>query len=591
MSESKIFNEAKDAIKAGDNDRARDLLTRLLRSDKNNPEYWLWMSTVVFSKKEKIYCLKNVIDLDHENHSARQGLIILGGIPADDVKPNPQVKRDWETYLKDKELSSLDERSRNPVFRIVGILVIGIIWAGIMLGGIFGVRGLMPKLTITPIAWTRTPTNTSTRTPSEPTHTLVFTSTPVPLWMLLDATYTPTPIYVNTPHPRLEAYRLAIRSYGRADYTDIINYLEQTLQNEPEAVDLLYYMGEAYRGLADFETALQYFDDALLLDHNFAPAYLSRARIRQALNPKVDVYNDIEKAIDSDPSYGEAYYERGMYWYKANDFKSALSDLNIAVDLMPFDPRAYLGMAQVNIAQGNNEEALENALDANQLDITLLETYLILGKAYLINEMPEDGLAKIEIYGSYRPDDPLYLALLGGILYMIGEDYDSALTILDRAKSLDNDLVEAYYYHGLTSYELGDYNQAVNDFYIARNLMPGNLEYSVWFGIALYEDERYREAYNQFGLIDPGQLNLKQAARYYYYKAKSGMELSLIESVESAWMSLLELPEEFVPASWKIEAEEYLTPVTISPNPSATITLTITPIPEVSITKTPIIPR
>ena len=34
MSETKIFNEAKEAIKAGDNDRARDLLTRLLRSDK-----------------------------------------------------------------------------------------------------------------------------------------------------------------------------------------------------------------------------------------------------------------------------------------------------------------------------------------------------------------------------------------------------------------------------------------------------------------------------------------------------------------------------------------------------------------------------
>jgi hypothetical protein len=40
---------------------------------------------------------------------------------------------------------------------------------------------------------------------------------PTPLWMLMEATYTPTPLYVNTPHPISEAYRIGIRAYQRGD--------------------------------------------------------------------------------------------------------------------------------------------------------------------------------------------------------------------------------------------------------------------------------------------------------------------------------------------------------------------------------------
>jgi tetratricopeptide (TPR) repeat protein len=276
-----------------------------------------------------------------------------------------------------------------------------------------------------------------------------------------------------------------------------------------------------------------------------------------------------------------------MYWYRENDYHSALNDLKIADGLKPFNPRTYLGMAKVNLALGNYKEALENALEAKRLDLTMLETYLILGKAYMANDMLEEGLANLEFYGLYINEDPQYLALMGGMLFKIGEDYEEALSILERAKSLDSDLVEAYYYHGLISDQLGDYKQAVNDFYIARNLMPGNHEYAIWFGIALYKDGRYREAYNQFGSIEPEELNLEQAANYHYYKAKSGMELSLIESVEKAWSALLELPKDVVPTAWSLEAKDYLFPATDTPIPSSTSTAAnITPAYHSTITST-----
>ena len=58
MPEDVMLKEAIEAIRQGQQSRARDLLTRLLRADSNNAGYWIWMSAVVESEREQIFCLK-----------------------------------------------------------------------------------------------------------------------------------------------------------------------------------------------------------------------------------------------------------------------------------------------------------------------------------------------------------------------------------------------------------------------------------------------------------------------------------------------------------------------------------------------------
>ena len=61
MADDKMLQEAIEAVDNGHRDRARDLLTRLLKANQTNPKYWLWMSSVVESTKERIYCLQKVL--------------------------------------------------------------------------------------------------------------------------------------------------------------------------------------------------------------------------------------------------------------------------------------------------------------------------------------------------------------------------------------------------------------------------------------------------------------------------------------------------------------------------------------------------
>jgi hypothetical protein len=85
-----MFHEVMGAISQGQRARARDLLTRLLKTNQGNVEYWLWMSSVVDTPQERIYCLETILRLEPNNPIARRGLILAGALPpGDNVTPAP----------------------------------------------------------------------------------------------------------------------------------------------------------------------------------------------------------------------------------------------------------------------------------------------------------------------------------------------------------------------------------------------------------------------------------------------------------------------------------------------------------------------
>ncbi|MFQ5401390.1 MAG: hypothetical protein ACE5E7_17550 [Anaerolineae bacterium] len=66
------------AVKAGERDKARALLTQLLQIDERNEQAWLWLSGVVNTDDERRQCLENVLAINPDNEPARRGLTRLG---------------------------------------------------------------------------------------------------------------------------------------------------------------------------------------------------------------------------------------------------------------------------------------------------------------------------------------------------------------------------------------------------------------------------------------------------------------------------------------------------------------------------------
>ena len=71
--EESLLQSAIEALRQGDTARAREFLTRLLKDNQNNADYWVWMSAAVDSQKERLYCLQTAIRLDPTTFLVSEG--------------------------------------------------------------------------------------------------------------------------------------------------------------------------------------------------------------------------------------------------------------------------------------------------------------------------------------------------------------------------------------------------------------------------------------------------------------------------------------------------------------------------------------
>jgi tetratricopeptide (TPR) repeat protein len=599
MAKDKMFEEAKDAVLHGQRARARDLLTRLLRANQSNPNYWLWMSSVVSTEKERIYCLESVLRIDPKNRIARRGLVLLGALEPDlNVQPVPPILRDWskEIEVKIEPPKNLLQRIWvNPILRILSFIASGVILIGLILLGIYSTNRenvpLIVKVSITPRP---TSTLSATNTP-RPLNTLVVRSPtptflgPTPLWMYLDETYTPVPLYVNTPHPVLEAYRAALSAYDRKDFNSMLSFMQQAASGDPNSADLQYYVGEAQSLLGNYDEALEAYEKSIEINQNFAPAYVGRVRSNIILNSDKDVLNDLNKAIELDSAFVEAYVLRAEYLLNNEDFEGALEDLDVVEGLFPESPLLHALRADVYINLGDNPEALKEAKTAYDLDMTMLRVYLSLSRAYLLNERPRQALKNIQVYTRYIEDDLQAWILMGIALNQV-ERYADAIETLDKVIEMDDTQITAYWYRGLSYLELDEAQSAVNDLVVAVRAEPYEFDINLAFGRALFAAERLDVAITQLDVTENLAQTDEDMAKIYYYRAQIHQADNNLRAARLDWESLLALPEEVVPLEWEITARQQLlvlNPPTKTATSIATSTQMHSPTPSSTQTTTP----
>lgn len=581
-----MFQEAVEVLRQGNRSRAKELLTRLIKTDQNNANYWIWMSAAVETIKERVYCLQTALRVEPENTTAKRGLILLGALPPDEsIQPFPVNRpRAWEEQLI---LAHERPKEKKPLLSSPLVRLAGLGGLAAALCGLVFFMFILPRVPRTAAIPTFTfgPSPTYTLTPTAVNATARPSPTyigPTPLWAQLRATYTPTPFYNPTPRqPQSgDIFRAARDAYNNGKWEEMIGFMQQITVAEPESADPWYFIGEGYRFQEKYSDALEAYNRALEINPNFGPAYAGRARVKLALNPGTDVREELDSAIEKDPAFTDAYILRAAYKTDHEDAEGALTDLQSAEQLAPGSAIVYYEFARAYLALDEPERALESAQRANELDITMLPIYLILGETYSANNQPDEAVKALQTYVLYTEEDAIVLFMLGKLHYLAG-DYDEALKKLDASITLDND-PGARLYRGLTLLELGRGAEAAFELNHALNYYPDSFEGQIGLTRAYFLDRKFGSAGQQadaaFNLAETDE----QRAQVYYWRAKSlEKTANRVSSAKRDWESLLALPEEAVPAAWRREAQQRLTALT---TPSVTPTVTKTPKPG---TKTP----
>jgi len=567
-----MLTEAIGAARTGDHPRARDLLSRLLRSDSANAEYWIWMSAVVDTPRERVYCLESAINIDPTNRAAIRGLVILGAREAANPERTMKVPR--------RQAIAAPRVSRGPKLKIhwrtVGTGVAALL-------GLLAVVGFALTYRFRPSAPILAPTlppltATSTATPPEPTATLTpipvqtrIYRTPIPselagtpIAFLVEATSTATPMVGITPRPNYEAYQSGIAALQAGRYQEAIDFMDQVIALDSKLPDPYYFKAEAMRLDGQPGQATTVYDSAILLDPDYAPAYLGRGRARLDLlrRSNVDIKAsdlppDFDSAIEKDPSLIDPYIEEATFFSSLRLWRTMEEILQLALANGVRAPRIYILLSQAQYERLEYEDALQNAIIGSASDPTNLSGYLAIGKASIALDDYSDALWPLKTYSVLRPDDAEGWGYLALAEYGTG-DVNSAFASASRALEINEKYAIGFVARGQAEIELGLYQDALNDILKARQYGSESFRMDFAQARAYFFLNRYVDALklaNQAIAFTPDNTKKAQgyALRARVYEATNP---PLVDEAKRNWNWILDT--EGIPDDLRAMAESHL---------------------------------
>lgn len=547
--QSALLDEAIGAAKSGDRIKAKDKLTRYLRYDQKNEHAWLWMSSVVESDRERIFCLTNVLKLNPNNKTAKRGLALLGALPAEmrgdleievigvDLKAeaattrggSPAQRRGGFTFRRNRRLENI------AIALLALAIVAGCIFFGLNIGNSrIAVAGLLGIKTATPVPTQPPPTPTPlpSETPIPPTATPVAPIDPIagagqtPIAQFLGLPdYTPTPETVTIKFFSEGSYSLGEKAFRDGDYDSAITLFNEAIKQNNKNYSAPYYLGLIYLEKKDYNKAFNAFGATLKINSGFAAAYVGRGQANFGLggNPLADY----QKAKDAAPDWVEPYIQSALFYANRRNPESAITELETARQFAPNNVTVYWNLAEQYLVLGRLENARDNLQQGLKVDGTALDLYRVQAKLWLIDEDFTNALTSINIYLSYRPANADGWTLQGQAYLGLGEN-EKALVALNRAVELKpddprdaliargtaqlalgnadtaRDDFDQALQLGITTrnrlligqayYQVGDYETAVTEFSKAVDADPTLFDTHYWLGAAQVGNQQFAEA-------------------------------------------------------------------------------------------------
>lgn len=389
------------AAKAGDGDRARDLLQQAIRLDPRNEAAWVWMASLARDRRERLFCFQKLLQINPHNETALQALAamdvtpeqLLGaarpdpapqvsarsdqpqraGVPIPDAQrvaaAQAQAERAVQAYLETASAPAGGVNWVRKSRRRAGerdALYLRLKIAGAVVGflAVLGIVGTLvvandPQLRGVIFAPTWTPSPTATLTP------------------------TPTPGYTPTPSATPETSPTPSPTVDPSITPGSIDAPPQPTRIYPDT------------GSRPVNDAV-----ALINQRQFAPAIATleaeRAAAAFSFNPSIFYYEAVARADAGDPQAALRIISEAesRLSQRPDDTGRPLIDAGYA--------HVFLGLARRARDQGLGSEASgylaqaeERARAAIAGDPALAQPYLLLARAFTLNERYDDALAAL----------------------------------------------------------------------------------------------------------------------------------------------------------------------------------------------------
>jgi tetratricopeptide (TPR) repeat protein len=207
--------------------------------------------------------------------------------------------------------------------------------------------------------------------------------------------------------------------------------LERLVQRRPDDLDLRMTLGQAQFMVDRYTEAIETANFVLARKENFAPAFILRGKSRRFMRELHAALEDMEKAVQADPSNLDARFEQGMICAQLGRLDQAESHLGMVLGRVPGHVPTRTLLAQVQLNRKNWDGVIE---EANR-----------------ILNVAKDDKAKATAW------------CLGAVALRSMGKNQNAIECLDKALNLNPRLADAFFERALAHSNLGNLVAAIAD--------------------------------------------------------------------------------------------------------------------------------
>jgi tetratricopeptide (TPR) repeat protein len=232
-----------------------------------------------------------------------------------------------------------------------------------------------------------------------------------------------------------------------------------------------FISAQAKQAKGDLDRAISDYSSAIELDPTYTDAYNNRGNAKNERGDPDGAISDFNQALKLNPKYAYAYNNRALAKQAKGDLDGAIADFSDAIEVDPKYANAYANRGVAKQAKGDLDGAIADFNRAVELDPKLSKPYSNRGFAKQAKDDLDGAIADFNHVIEVDPKNALAYFDRGNAKGAKG-DLDGAIADYNRTLELDPKNVYAYNNRGLTKQSKGHVDGAIADYNRTLELDP-----------------------------------------------------------------------------------------------------------------------
>ena len=148
-----------------------------------------------------------------------------------------------------------------------------------------------------------------------------------------------------------------------------------------QSAEEFLHLGNVSGRQEKYPQAVQNYTKAIESEPHYAKAYYNRGYIYIKMRKYKLAISDLDKAIEIDPKYAAAYHVRGIAYSFKKKYKQAIADYSQAIKLEPDNKSFYFSRMSVYFRTNNRDKIWKDILKIQELGGTVNPSIINMLKA------------------------------------------------------------------------------------------------------------------------------------------------------------------------------------------------------------------